>query len=323
MASRAEAAVVSRIAVEGNQRVDEATVRAYLTIQPGREFSAEDVNDSLVALFETGLFANVSIDQRGGVLVVSVIESAIINQIAFEGNRKFKDDQLTNIIESRPRGVFTRAGVQNDVRRLLELYRRQGRFQASVEPRLIELPQNRVNLVFEINEGPTTGVARINFIGNRAYGDARLRNVIDTRESGLLSFLMTADSYDPDRLAADEEKIRRFYRSRGYADFQILSTVADLDRERNAFFITFTLDEGALYRFGAIEVDSIVPGIDPESLRRLAVTRSGDIFSSTEVEESLEAMTIALAAEGYAFAQVRPRIDRNAEALTIDVTYVV
>lgn len=323
MTTQAEAAVVSRILVEGNQRVDEETIRAYLTIQPGREFTAEDVNESLIALFETGLFANVSIDQRAGALVVSVQENPIINQIAFEGNRQFRDEQLSTVIESRPRGVYTRAGVQNDVRRLLELYRRQGRFQASIVPRLIDLPQNRVNLVFEVTEGPTTNVSRINFIGNRAYGDARLRNVIETRESGLLSFLRTGDSYDPDRLAADEERLRRFYRSRGYADFQILSTVADLDRERNAFFITFTLDEGPLYRFGIIEVDSIVPGIDPEALRRLAVSRSGNVFSSAEVEESLEAMTIALAEQGYAFAQVRPRIDRNPEALTIDITYVV
>jgi outer membrane protein insertion porin family len=323
MTTQAEAAVVNRILVEGNQRVDEETVRAYLTIQPGRQFTAEDVNESLIALFETGLFANVSIDQRGGALVVTVQENPIINQIAFEGNRHFRDEQLSTVIESRPRGVFTRAGVQNDVRRLLELYRRQGRFQAAIVPRLIDLPQNRVNLVFEITEGPTTNVSRINFIGNRAYGDARLRNVIETRESGLLSFLRTGDSYDPDRLAADEERLRRFYRSRGYADFQILSTVADLDRERNAFFITFTLDEGPLYRFGIIEVDSIVPGIDPEALRRLAVSRPGNVFSSAEVEESLEAMTIALAEQGYAFAQVRPRIDRNPEALTIDITYVV
>lgn len=323
MASRAEAAVVSRIVVEGNQRVDAETVRAYLTIQPGRQFSAEDVNDSLVALFETGLFANVSIDQRGGALVVEVTENPIINEIAFEGNRKFKDDQLSTIIESRPRGVYTRARVQNDVRRLLELYRRQARFQASVQPRLIDLPQNRVNLVFEIGEGPTTDISRINFIGNRAYSDARLRNVIETQESGLLSFLRSGDSYDPDRLAADEERVRSFYRDRGYADFQIVSTVADLDRERNAFFITFTLEEGPQYRFGAIEVDSIVPGIDPESLRRLAITDPGDVFSAGEVEESVEAMTIALAEQGYAFAQVRPRIGRNPQALTIDVTYVV
>jgi outer membrane protein insertion porin family len=321
--STAEAQVVDRIRVEGNQRVDDETIRAYLQIQPGRRFSQEDLNESLRALFATGLFADVGIDQVGNALVVTVVENPVINQIAFEGNRAFNDEMLGQTIQSRPRGVFTPATVQNDVRRILELYSRQGRFQAAVTPQVIELPQNRVNLVFEVREGPRTHVARINFIGNRAFSDGRLRNAIETREAGLLSFLRAGATYEPDRLAADEERLRRYYLNRGYADFRIVSTVADLDRERNAFFITFTLDEGQRYRFGAIEVDSIVPGIDPEALRRLAVTRPGSVFSAREVEETLEAITIELAQSGYAFAQVRPRIDRDPDNLVIDVTYVV
>jgi outer membrane protein insertion porin family len=319
----AAAASVSRVTVNGNQRVDDETIRAYLSIQPGRSFSAQDVDQSLKSLFETGLFSDVSIVQRGGALIVTVVENPIINKIVFEGNKKFKDEQLAGVVQSRERSVFTRSRIQSDVQRILELYRRSGRFRASVEPKVIELEQNRVNVVFEVTEGPKTDVARISFIGNKAFSDSKLRNVVDTRQTSILSFLRSGDSYDPDRLAADEQKIRRYYLERGYADFQVISSVADLDRERNTFFITFSMEEGDRYRFGAIDVDSVVPGVDPESLRRLAVAYEGEIYSSKRVEESLEAITIELASSGYAFAQVRPRIDRNFEEKTIGVTFVV
>jgi len=321
--SPANAATVSRIEVRGTERVDAETVKAYLLIQPGQSFTAADVDESLKALFETGLFADASVVQSGGTLVVTVQENPIINTVAFEGNKKFKDNQLEPSIQSKPRGVFTRAKVQNDVQRILEMYRRSGRFQASVEPKVIELSNNRVNLVFEIAEGPNTGVASINFIGNQAYGDRRLRNVISTQESGFLSFLRAGDNYDPDRLAADEEKLRRFYLDHGYADFQVVSSVADLDRERNSFFITFSVMENQNYRFGAIAVDSTIPGVDGASLQRLATTDEGDTFSSTKVDESMEAMTLELAGSGYAFSQVRPRFDRNPETQTVGVTYIV
>ena len=181
LGSLAQAAVVNSIEVEGNQRVDADTIRAYVLVQPGVDFSAQDEDESLKALFETGLFADVQLDQRGSVLYVVVVENPVINEVAFEGNKKFKDDQLTTVVQSAPRGVFTRAKVQGDVQRILELYRRSGRFQGSVTPQTIDLPNNRVNLVFEVSEGPKTGVSGITFIGNQAFGDARLRNVIDTR----------------------------------------------------------------------------------------------------------------------------------------------
>lgn len=323
LADDALAASVSRVTVNGNQRVDDDTIRAYLSIQPGRSFSAQDVDQSLKALFETGLFSDVSISQRGGTLVVNVVENPLINKIAFEGNKKFKDDQLKGVIQSKARGVFTRARIQSDVQRILELYRRSGRFRASVEPKIIDLENNRINVVFEIVEGPKTGVARISFIGNKAFSDGKLRDVVDTQQSGILSFLRSSDSYDPDRLAADEQKLRRYYLERGYADFQVISSVADLDRERNTFFITFSIDEGERYRFGAIEVDSVIPDVDSETLRRLAVSREGNVYSSKDVEKSLEAITIELASSGYAFVQVRPRLDRDFEARTIGITYVI
>jgi outer membrane protein insertion porin family len=322
-ATRAEAAVVSRVVVEGNQRVDAETIRAYLLIRPGVEYSRREEDESLKALYETGLFSDVGFDTRGATLVVVVVENPVINEVAFEGNKKYKDDQLITAIQSQPRTVFTRAKVQNDVARLLELYRRSGRFQASVTPEIIELPNNRVNLVFVFTEGPKTGVAGITFIGNQAFGDARLRNVIATRQSGILSFLRSGDNYDPDRLASDEEKLRDYYLNRGFADFQIVSAVAELDRERNAFFIAFTLSEGPRYRFGQVTVDSSIPGVDPAVLQRRVFTREGEVFSSSEVEKSLEEITLYLAANGYPFISARPRINRDPDTLTISVTYVV
>ena len=319
----AEAAVVSRIVVEGNQRVDAETVRAYLLVRPRESFSAQDVDESLKALFETGLFADVQIHQAGDALVVTLVENPVINEVAFEGNKRFKDEQLSTVVESEPRGVFTRAKVQDDVQRILELYRRSGRFQGSVTPQVIDLDNNRVNLVFEVAEGPKTGVSSITFIGNQAFGDGRLRSVIQTRQTGILSFMRSGDIYDPDKLAADEEKLRRYYLDRGYADFQVISSVADLDRERNRFFIAITVSEGARYRFGPILVDSTIPGVDPALLERQVTTDEGDVYSSSRVEDSLERITLYMAANGYPFAVVRPRLDRDPEALTIGVTYIV
>ncbi len=321
--SQAEAAVVSRIVVEGNQRVDADTIRAYLVIRPGVEYSRRDEDESLKALFDTGLFADVRLDTRGGTLYVIVAENPVIKEVGFEGNRKFKDDQLSSAIQSQPRTVFTRAKVQTDVARLLEVYRRTGRFQASVTPQVIELPNNQVNLVFVFTEGPKTRVSGITFIGNQTFGDGRLRNVIATRRSGILSFLRSGDSYDPDRLAADEEKLRQYHLDRGFADFQMISAVADLDRERNAFFIAFTMSEGPRYRYGPIAVDTTIPGVDPAVLQRQVLTREGRIFSATEVEQSLEEITLYLAANGYPFVQVRPRLARDYDTQTIAVDYIV
>lgn len=321
--SPAHAAVVSRIEVVGNQRVDAETIKAYLSIQAGRNFGGEDEDASLKALFETGLFADVRIDMRGSTLVVTVVENPVINEVAFEGNKKFKDDQLAGVVESKPRGVFTQANVQNDVGKILELYRRSARFEASVTPQTIALSNNRVNLVFVVTEGPKTGISGITFIGNEAFGEARLRNVIQTRRSTFLSAIRGGDNYDPDQLSSDEEKLRKYYLDRGYADFQVVSSSADLDRERNNFFIAFTLSEGPRYRFGQILVDSTITGVDPAILERQVITDEGDVFSNSDVEKSTENITLYLAAHGYPFAQARPRLDRNPDTLTIGVTYVV
>lgn len=319
----AEAATVSRIVVQGNTRVEAETVESYMTIQPGRSFSAADVDESLKTLFATGLFTDVKIAQRGGTLVVTVTENPLIGQISFEGNKRIKDKALADVIQSKERAVLTQARVQSDVQRILEAYRRTGRFRASVEPKTIQRDNNRVDLVFEINEGTKTGVERITFIGNNAYSDGRLRDVIKTREAGFLSWLRSSDVYDPDRLNADQESLRRFYFRHGYADFRVISAVADLDREQNVFFVTFTIDEGERYTFGEVDIDTSLAAVDPESLRGALRTHSGDRYNSLEVEKTLEDLTVEIAKSGYAFAEVRPRVDRDFEERKINLTYFI
>jgi outer membrane protein insertion porin family len=317
------AQVVQQVVVEGNRRVDAETIRNYMTIQPGQSYSERAASESLAALFATGLFADVRMQMRANQLVVTVQENPIINIVSFEGNRQINDSTLRQSVESEPRGVFTRATVQNDVVRILQLYRRAGRFGARVEPQVIELPENRVNLVFEIDEGDKTSVQRISFVGNQAFSDRNLRDVITTSERNWLSWLKTSDIYDPERLEADQELLRRHYLKNGYADFRVVSAVADFDRERNAFYITITVDEGAQYRVGNVEVESFVRDVDPETLRRLIRNSPGEVYNPEDVDKSLEDMTFALANQGYAFAQVRPRGVRDFQASTISLTYVV
>ncbi|WP_321336458.1 outer membrane protein assembly factor BamA [Breoghania sp.] len=319
----AEAAVARAIVVKGNARVEDETVRAYVTVKPGRAYGASDIDESIKALFATGLFADVRIVPQGGNLVVTVTENPIINRISFEGNKKLSDEALTGVIQSKPRSMLTRARIQSDVQRILEAYRRSGRFRATVEPKIIDRSSNRSDLVFEINEGDKTGVERITFIGNKSFSDGRLRDVIRTRQSGFLSWLRTTDIYDPDRLNADQELLRRYYYKHGYADFRIVSAVADLDREQNVFYVTFTVEEGEQYTFGDVEVISSLQGVDDESLKSYLRTEPGDTYNSEAVEKTLEDLTIEAANRGYAFAQVRPRGDRDYENHTIGISYYI
>ncbi|MBO6956720.1 MAG: outer membrane protein assembly factor BamA, partial [Rhizobiales bacterium] len=319
----AQAATVSSIQVEGNRRIESSTIISYVTVVPGRSFGARDLNESLQSLFATGLFSDVSLERRGSVLLVQVVENPVVRQVVFEGNRRIDDSALNTVVQLEPRRVLTESAVQSDTQRILEAYRRNGRFAARVEPKLIDVGDNRVDLVFEIEEDERSGVSRITFIGNQAFSDGKLRDTITTTQSGLLSFLSSSDVYDPDRLDADRERLRRFYLSEGYADFRVVSAVAELDREQNVFFITFTVDEGPRYQFGNVEIDSTLRELDPEDLYSVLETRPGDTYDATAVDRSIEALTIEVASFGYAFVQVRPRGDRNAADNTIDLTYFV
>ncbi len=321
--SPAFAQTVSRIAVEGNARVSDDTIRSYVVIKPGQRATAFDIDESLKALYQTGLFKDVVINRSGSTLVVTVQENAVINRISFEGNDRLKDEVLATVVTSKSRGILSESRIQTDTQSILEAYRRAGRFGAQVEPKVIDLGRNRADLVFEISEGAKTAVSRVSIIGNKAFSDRRLSKVITTKETGWLSWLSSNDVYDAERLAADEERLRKFYLNNGYADFRVISSVADLDRERNVFFVTITVDEGEQYRVGDVEVDSTVPDVDAEKLRGYVKTDSGDVYSAEEVSKSLEDMTIATAESGYAFARVSPRADRDYENKTINLVYQV
>src|SRR5215470_15147864 len=275
----AQSGAIREIRVVGNRRVEPETVRTYLKFNPGDPYDAGKIDQSIRALFATGLFSDVRIDREGNGVVVTVVENPVINQIAFEGNKEVDKDTLKNEVQLKPRSVFTRAKAQADVQRILDVYRRQGRFAAAVEPKIIELDSNRVNLVFEITEGGATKVKAINFIGNRAFTDSQLRDIITTSQSGLLDFLKGTNIYDPDRLALDKELLRQHYMKSGYADARIVSAGAELDREGSGFFITFVIDEGELFKFGAIDIESQLANVDPKALRGELLTSSGSIYN--------------------------------------------
>ena len=321
--AQAQAQTVAAIRVEGNQRVEPETVRSYMTIAVGDPFDPIRIDDSLKALFATGLFADVTIGRAGNDLVVRVLENPVINRIAFEGNNQIADDVLASEVQLRPRIVFTRNRVQGDVQRLLQLYQRSGRFAATVEPKVIELDQNRVDLVFEINEGPVTGVRRIRFIGNRAFSDSRLRSAIQTKEARWWRWLTTDDTYDPDRVAFDQELLRNYYNDRGYADFRVVSAVAQLTPDGRDFFLTFTVEEGQRYNFGAFDIVSEVPDVDVEALRGVLRGETGKVYNASLVEDTVLDLTFELGRFGYAFVDVRPRLERDRESGAIDVTYEI
>ncbi|HEV2335188.1 MAG TPA: outer membrane protein assembly factor BamA [Stellaceae bacterium] len=314
---------IASIRIEGIQRIEAETVRSYLLLQPGDAWDAERIDRSLKALFATGLFADVKLVRDGNVLVVKVVENPIINRIAFEGNSKIEDKDLNGEIQLRPRVVYTRTRVQNDVRRILQLYRRHGHFAATVDPKVIQLSENRVDLVFEINEGPSTGVRSINFVGNRQFGDSTLRGVIDTKESRWYRFLSTSDTYDPDRITYDRELLRKFYLSEGYADFRVVSAVAELTPDRDGFVVTFTVDEGERYRFGKVDVDIKLKDLTREAVLPLLTVQSGDWYNGAAVEHSISVLTDALGNRGYAFVDVKPQITRHREEHTLDVVFNV
>jgi outer membrane protein insertion porin family len=316
-------AVIREIEVQGNQRIEAATVRSYLTVQVGDAFDPVELDRSLKNLFATGLFDDVALRREGDRLIVAVVENPIINRIAFEGNRRLEDDALEAELQLRPRVVYTRSRVQNAVSRILELYRRNGRFAATVEPKVIQLPQNRVDLVFEINEGPLTKVARIVFIGNQAFDDGDLRSVIQTKEAAWYRFLTSDDTYDPDRVAFDQELLRRFYLARGYADFNVRSAIAELTPDGERFVITFTVEEGEEYRFGNIDLESRVPDLEPEQLRELITTSEGEVYNADEVEDSIVALTEEIGELGYAFAEVEPVPNKREDERAIDLTYAI
>lgn len=318
-AEAASPVAIARIDVQGNQRIEALTIQSYMTIAAGDSFDPGRVDQSLKALFATGLFADVSIRRQGNTLVINVVENPIINRLAFEGNKRVTDEVLEQEVQLRPRIVYTRSRVQADVQRILQVYRRNGRFAASVEPKVVQLEQNRVDLIFEIAEGPVTGIRRIDIIGNRKFDDSKLRRAIATKESRWYRFYSSDDSYDPDRVTLDRELLRKFYLERGYADFRVLSAVAELTHDRSDFFLTFTVEEGELYKFGEIELASTLRDLDPESLRGSLTIVEGETYNAELIEDTIEKLNFVVGRMGYAFVDVRPRVKRQRDKRLINL----
>jgi len=315
--------IIRAIRVEGTNRIEVDTVVSYMLIKPGDPYDIARVNSSIKTLFATGLFSDVSFRREGDTLVVRVVENPIVNRVAFEGNKKLDDDDLLKEITLRPRTVYTKTKVQRDVKRLLEVYRGSGRFAATITPKVIQLSQNRVDLVFEINEGDVTGVRRIIFVGNKKFSDGRLRDVIQTEETAWWKFFTTQDTYDPDRLNFDRELLRRFYLGNGYADFRVVSAVAELTPDRKDFFVTFTIEEGERYKFADIQLRSTIKGLDTKTLERQLTIKKGAWYDARKIESSIQNLTDAVGTRGFAFVEVRPLIRRDRAKHTITVVFLI
>jgi outer membrane protein insertion porin family len=319
----AQAIAAETVEVQGNRRIDAETVRSYFHAAPDGRFDEAARDAALKALVGTGLFDNVTIERAGERLVVHLHEAPVLDRVAFEGNKKIKDKELNAVIESKPRGALQRAVVQSDVGRIMEAYRHAGRDDVGVVPKIIDRGNDRVDLVYEVTEGQKTTVRQINFVGNTVFGKRQLAAVIKTSATNMLSFLTGGDDYDPDRVAADREQLRLYYRSKGYADASVTSAKAEYDPALHGFTLTFTIDEGPLYHFGDISVACNVPGLDSEKLRRQLVARPGALFDGRALDKTTDGLAIELSKLGFPFAQATPRITRDATARRIDVAFTI
>src|SRR5947209_8078144 len=323
VSSPAAAQSVATIVVEGNRRVEAETIRSYFKPGPGGRLDQGHVDDGLKALIETGLFQDVKISQSGGRLLVTVVENPVIGRVAFEGNKKVKDEQLSAEIQSKPRGTLSRPMVQSDALRIAEIYRRSGRYDVRVTPEIIEQPNNRVDLIFTITEGGKTGVKSIEFIGNQAYSAYRLKDIIKTHESNLLSCLGGGDVYDPDRVEADRDLIRRFYLKHGFADVQVVAALTEYDPNQKGFLVTFKIEEGQQYRVASVDFATSIGTLDAASMRGFSRVSVGSLYNAEALEKSVEEMQIEASRRGYAFAVVRPRGDRNFEQHTASIVFSI
>ncbi len=314
---------ISAVEIRGNQRIDADTIRSYMLLQPGDSYEPDRMDRSLRALFATGLFRDVQIGRDGSRLVVAVQENPLINRIAFEGNRRVSDDNIRPEVQLRARGVFTPQLAQADRQRILDLYARRGRFAATVTPQIITLDQNRVDVVFEITEGDSARISRINFVGNQTFSDRRLRDVVSSRENSIQRFLTQSDTYDPDRVAFDRELLRRFYLRSGFADVEVSAGTAELAPDRSSFFLTYQVNEGTRYRIGELQVTSQFAGMDTAQLRSRVELRPGDWYDGELIERMTQTLADAANLRGFPFVEVQPQVRRNRETGVIDLTFAV
>ncbi|WP_373491348.1 outer membrane protein assembly factor BamA [Parasphingorhabdus sp.] len=314
---------IQSIVVNGSQRLEPTTVLSYMKLRVGQPYTQEAADQALKDLFETELFKDVSIRNDQGAVVIEVVENPVINRILLEGNKRIKEDAIFPEIRLAPRQIYTRSKVRADVARIIELYKRKGRFAANVEPKMVQLDQNRVDIVFEINEGPKSKVQQINIIGNEEFSDGKLRGEMVTKQSRFYRFFSSSDTYDPDRLAFDQQKLRQFYLTEGYADFRVISAVAELTPDKRDFIITYVVEEGERYKFGEVLVESEIRDFTPEFLTPQLPMKSGDFYNAKQVEDTVERLSETAGLFGYAFADVRPQFSRNKETLTMDILFQV
>ncbi len=314
---------IRTISVAGAQRLEPQTILSYIQLRPGQEYSQAAADQALKDLYATELFGDVRISEDDGRVLIEVVENPIINRIILEGNKRLKNDKILPEIKLAPRQIYTRSKVRADVNRIIELYKRQGRFAASVEPKAVQLDQNRVDIVFEINEGPKSKVRQINIIGNEEFSDGELRGEMLTKQTGFLSFLTGNTSYDPDKLAFDQQKLRQFYLTNGYVDFRVVSAVAELTPDKEDFIITYVVEEGERYKYGDVSVDSQLRDFNSDVLTRQLTMKEGDWYNAQQVEDTIEGLSETIGAFGYAFASVDPQYDRDPEARTMAVQFVI
>jgi outer membrane protein insertion porin family len=314
---------IQSITVVGTQRLEGDTVRSYIRLRPGQMWSQSLADQALKDLYATELFADAAIRNNNGAVIVEVRENPVVNRIILEGNKRIKNDKIEPEIKLAPRQIFSRSKVRADVARIVELYKRQGRFAASVEPKMVQLDQNRVDIVFEINEGPKSKVRQINIIGNEKFSDGELRGEMVTKQARLTSFFSSGTSYDPDRLAFDQQKLRQFYLTNGYADFRVVSAVAELTPNKEDFIITYVVEEGDRYKFGDIKVDSKIRDFKSEALQATLRMKKGDWYDAKQVEDTVESLSETAGLFGYAFADVNPDFQRDKETLTMGITFNV
>ncbi len=322
-ASQAEAIFAENIAVEGNYRLEASTILEYANLREGQEYRYSDLNNAVKNLYRTGYFSDVSLTPTPNGLILNVQENPMVNRVVFEGNDKLEAKELEAELQLQPRSVYSVSKIQADTARLASLYRRSGRYSAKVTPKLEALDQNRVDIIYEIEEGAKTTIKKIGFVGNEYFSERDLQKIITTSEGCWYCILTDSDTYDPDRVAYDKELLRRFYTKQGFADFEIKAVDSELSPQKDAFFITFVIEEGPRYTLGDIAFDSNLPGTDAENLKKIVDTESGDLYNSTAVEESIDNVIDTLGDSGFAFVDVDPKLQRNPKDKTIDLTYTI
>ena len=312
---------IRSISVVGTQRLEADTVRSYIRLRVGQQWTQAAGDQALKDLYATELFADVSVRNSAGDVTIEVRENPVINRIILEGNKRIKNDKIEPEIKLAPRQIYSRSKVRADVARIVELYKRQGRFAAQVEPKLVQLDQNRVDIVFEITEGPKSKVRQINIIGNEKFSDGKLRGEMVTKQARLTSIFSSGTSYDPDRLAFDQQKLRQFYLTEGYADFRVVSAVAELTPDKKDFIITYVVEEGERYKFGEVKVDSKIRDFKSEALTSTLRMKAGDWYNAKMVEDTVEGLQESAGLFGYAFADVNPQFNRDKDTLTMSITF--